>query len=250
MFKVYKIGNIIEVYEGKPKEKTVEQKELERWKKEEKAKIMLEKFPNLHQIDPEEIDPRLKEENSALSREYYRKQQKIELRRIICNNFTKNSYFSTLTFTEKIYDIKEANKQIKQYVQRLKRAERSGSMKYIFIAEKHEDDSIHYHGLIEGQIGFKECYDLWGGINQQSPIDSVDNVGAYIISYITKTVDKFEGEKHNKLILKSRNLKKVQPIWTDIHPCSEINPVYAKDWEDYKGNLILYQQYNLERKSC
>jgi len=126
-----------------------------------------------------------------------------KFRRLTSMNFNKTSTFITLTFEENIQSHEIANHEFKKFIQRLSRkCKKLGfDLKYNATIEYQKRGAIHYHmicnyGLefIEGKTnklkevnfakktwmnGFCTIKDIQG--------KDVDNVGAYLVKYMTKT---------------------------------------------------------------
>lgn len=191
------------------------------------------------------------------------------IRRYACANFDKNnSKFLTLTFKENLKDVKKANKEFKLFIKRLKQYinynfDKNFKLKYLAVIEFQERGAIHYHMLCN--IPYIDLHiiqnDIWkNGICFINKITHVDNLGAYIVKYITKDVNDFRlmGEKgylrSNNLIkpkkIVNHNLKSFynweRKFYDNI--LKDLKPVYEDEfYNDILGNCN-YKQYNLDRK--
>ena len=140
----------------------------------------------------------------------------------IDSNVTEYSKFITLTFAEDIKERSKALERFKAFTKRYKKFYKQ-PLKYVAIMElqagsdRHEStlDSPrmvwHFHliSFNDFKLDLKEFEkNVWQyGITNTKKIDSVDNIGLYLMKYITKDfVDKQENHCH--LILKSQGLKK------------------------------------------
>lgn len=195
--------------------------------------------------------------------ENYQKQQKIRrdtIRRLITQNFTQNhSKFITLTFAHNITDVKEANHEYKKFIQRLK--VRYPELKYVSIIEFQKQGRVHYHMICNlPYIKSKELSNIWGnGFIKINSIDKVDNIGAYVVKYMTKENidDRLQGLKAYNC---SKGLERPTEIKTwqdgeeltkqifDKYQLDKIKPVYEQEYTSQEAGIILYKQFNLNRK--
>lgn len=185
-----------------------------------------------------------KEEVKQYNKEYYRRKQKIQLRRDIVENFDNKAYFSTMTFAENITEIQEGHKYINKFITNLRQKDKQ--LKYICIPEYTKAGRVHYHSIIQSEVYKKKELDskwLYGQAMVKN-IREVDNLGAYITKYITKDIEEMEG----RIILKSRNLVSVEPEIYSYNPFEAHKITYTKSWADYWGNTVTYLQYNLRRQ--
>ena len=118
-----------------------------------------------------------------------------------CNKFV------TLTFSDNLTDIDEANYHLKKFNQRVKY--RYPDFKYIVVIEFQKRGAVHYHMLCNlPYIDVNELARIWGhGFIKLNKIDNVDNVGAYVTKYMQKDLDdpRLRGRK---CYMTSRNLNK------------------------------------------
>lgn len=190
------------------------------------------------------------------------KERRDSVRRLITMNFTTMDKFITLTFRDnEMKDILEANSYFEKYVKRMKR--RYPDFQYVAVIEFQDTNdrgTVHYHMICNlPYVPQKELLKIWGqGWVYINAIDKVDNLGAYVIKYMTSdTAD--ERLKGKKAYLYSRGLKKPEEIktWDGEKQREETEsikkrlkgkePVYTSSFtNEYCGN-ITYQQYNLKR---
>lgn len=122
----------------------------------------------------------------------------------------------------------------------------------------------HYHVLSNiPYIPQRDLQDLWGhGFVFINAINHVDNIGAYIVKYMTKdtTDTRLQGLK---AYLCSRNLirpeeivnhdlkefKKLEDIIEKKYHLSEINAEYESTYETEMLGTCEYKQYNVDRIS-
>ncbi|MEK5061884.1 hypothetical protein BK126_28515 [Paenibacillus sp. FSL H7-0326] len=114
------------------------------------------------------------------------------LRRLALMNFTNKSKFLTLTTKENITDLEESNKHFKAFIRKLKKECKDESLKYLAVIEFQKRGAVHYHMLCNlPYVRVEKIRSLWrsvvgeGNIDLQR-IDHVDNIGAYVIKYMTK----------------------------------------------------------------
>ena len=176
-------------------------------------------------------------------------------------NFDNNSVFITLTHAENITDIKLSNKLFKQFVQRLKRAYPDIDLKYLAVIEFQKRGAIHYHMLLNiDYIENAKLNKLWSnGFVKINAITSVDNVGAYISKYLSKTTDDerlkgFKSYNYSKNLLepivykswKGQNIEILQ-IKEELENLKKM-PDYSVKYSSYHNGDMSYSQYNLNRK--
>ncbi len=183
------------------------------------------------------------------------------VRRLACCNFNNNyDKFITLTFRENLQDVKECNKLFKQFIQRLKR--KYTDLKYLAVIEFQERGAVHYHLLCNiPYIEQKELQSIWGnGFIYINAITHVDNIGAYVVKYMTKdnTDTRLQGLK---AYLYSRNLKrpseyvnydfkefaKIETKIEERYHLQQRNAVYEALYDTEKLGTCDYKQYNIKR---
>ncbi|MED3982376.1 Rep protein, partial [Priestia megaterium] len=119
------------------------------------------------------------------------------LRRLILSNFDRNSKFLTLTFRENVSDLTEANECFKAFVRNVNiqlKKRNKGKFEYVAVVEYQKRGAIHYHMICNlPYIRVEILRDCWkravkereGNIDIKV-IKHVDNVGAYVVKYMTK----------------------------------------------------------------
>lgn len=186
-----------------------------------------------------------------------------KIRRLACTNFNnKYDKFLTLTFAENMTNIEECNLLFKNFIKRLKYTYKLQNLKYLAVIEFQERGAVHYHVLLNiPYIPHKELQELWGnGFVFINAISHVDNLGAYILKYMTKDNNdtRLMGKK---AYLTSRNLKQEETIIN--HDLKDFNKLESKIIQKYNLNDLkavyeanydtemlgncTYKQYNLER---
>jgi len=173
--------------------------------------------------------------------------------------------FITLTFKENIKDLKQANREYKKFLQRLRYKTRK-DFKYLAVIEFQKRGAVHYHMLSDlNYIKKSEFAEIWGnGFVYINRIKHVDDLGAYLISYIggkkSKKKDKdrdFELLKRNKSYLRSNNLKK--PEWLIGASCEEMekdlgienleecyHKTYTRKIAEDKDSIVSFMQFKIK----
>ena len=184
--------------------------------------------------------------------------RKLKVRQLINTNFTSQSRFITLTFADNITDVKVANHEFEKFIKRLRR--RYGtSFKYISVVEFQKRGAVHYHVLTDLEfIKSKDLQDIWGqGFVKINRISHVDNVGAYVVKYMTEDLDdtRLQGLKaYNG----SRNLSKPTEFksWVNDDATKSMfelleshkkSLVFHSQHETQEAGTIIYRQYNLSK---
>lgn len=200
----------------------------------------------------------------------YKQRQRLRrnrIRQLICANFDSSSKFVTLTFRDTtdfdIKDVKACNKQFKQFVQRMKY--RYPDFLYVAVIEfqdKNDRGAVHYHMICNlPYIRKSDLAEIWqNGFVKINAIDKVDNVGAYVIKYMTADMD----DKRLcgiKAYNRSKGLQEPSEIrsWIEgeYETVKEIlamlkgkTPSYGcEPYESEYAGTIRYSQYNLNREN-
>ncbi|SEJ00992.1 hypothetical protein SAMN04488113_14811, partial [Alkalibacterium gilvum] len=177
----------------------------------------------------------------------------------------------TLTFAENIQDVAYADNEFKNFMKRFNYKYNRKSH-FLAVREFQKRGAIHYHLLIDWKYpetlekeslralerelgantwrhGFVNIKPLKG---QKKGDKSVDNVGAYLVKYMTK--DLYERRlSHNKMYLCSRGLHRPKVYIQDEalkileNGYAYYNKVFHNEYySDYLG-LIKYSEYNKKR---
>lgn len=174
-----------------------------------------------------------------------------ELRRLINCNLEPCSKFLTLTFAENIQDLDKANNEFKKFIKRFNYYYKI-KLKYSVVIEFQKRGAIHYHAILYNlvqKIKPKDVERLWkNGFVKINKIDNVDNVGAYICKYMTKTND--DRLRSRKMYFCSKGLEKPKIIREPdlikilANFLSNKTPKYEDVFSnDY--NTVKYKQYVL-----
>lgn len=221
----------------------------------EYEKLNVKGKPSKKALEIEKGSGEFKEENYA----NYQKVRRDTIRRLVTQNFDKaNAKFITLTFRENITDVKMANRMYKTFIQRLKVG--YSSLKYVTVIEFQKKGRIHYHMISNlPYIKAKELEDIWSnGFIKINAIDKVDNLGAYVIKYMTKDQadPRLQGLKAYNC---SKGLDRPTTITTwkegeqitkmifDKYQLNEKRPVYLAEYTSENAGKIIYKQFNLSR---
>lgn len=223
-------------------------------------------------INLEEVEKEISE-TTLLNYSNHNRVRSNMIRRLACANFNNKSTFVTLTFDDSkvrhdIHNVIECNKVFKLFIMRLKYYLKSIftnlDFKYLSVIEfqdKNDRRAVHYHLLLNvPYVDIKDLEDIWGmGYCFIEKINHVDNVGAYLIKYMTKD-NNDERLMGKPAYLRSHNL--VEPVEVisidDVFKqsseyvkidsvISNSISIYEADYETEFMGKCHYAQYNLER---
>lgn len=192
------------------------------------------------------------EEDKEVNREKVLSRARKDLRRLINANIQKHSKFLTLTFADNVQDLDSANYEFKKFILRLN-YHYGIKVKYSAVIEFQKRGAIHYHVVLYNlteKVNVGVLKDIWGqGFIKINSIKDVDNVGAYVCKYMTKTDD--ERLIGRKMYFNSRGLNKPQEIKESeivsalVGSLQNQTPTYENNFSnDY--NSINYKQYIIE----
>lgn len=212
-------------------------------------------------------------ENRKLSR--YRAREKV--RRLINANFSDLDHvkFTTHTFRDgelkNVWDLEEANPLWKKFIMRLKHWLKKNykpdfRLKYVAVIEfqdKNGRGAVHYHMISNLPYIDKKIFEGiwrhgWIGINSlqgkhRDDKKDVDNVGAYVIKYMTKNADdpRLRGQKS---YLCSKGLEQPQTYRGDqakiieqVIGVDKLEKVFTSEYESEHHGKISYVEYNIKR---
>lgn len=192
-------------------------------------------------------------------------------RRLALMNFGSGDKFITLTFDpkkfkeEQLRDVEFVDKEFNKFIKRFKYHFKCPNLKYIAVREFHKTGRLHFHMicdwkknlLFEDEIREYERMigeRVWkNGFVDIKQMDMVDNIGAYIIKYMTKDVPVYFF-KGRKIYLCSKGLKR-PIIYRDFNADLVISSygldtkkeVYTNSYESEYLGKITYKEYNLKR---
>lgn len=181
-----------------------------------------------------------------------------------CNFDVRYAKFVTLTFrdgtVENVKDPKDCIKALLLFLKRMRR--RYGKFKYLWAMEFQDGNgrgAVHYHVLLDIQPKIpygvlNECW-TWGGTDIKA-IRRVDDIGRYIVKYVSKTIgDPRRGTSN----LWGTSMGMNDPIvlygeeadrWLEAHGVEYIKKEHLVDrrmWStEYQGE-VLHEEYNLQR---
>jgi len=192
------------------------------------------------------------DEDKEINREKVFKRARTNLRRLINSNIESDSKFLTLTFKDNITDLNFANNEFKKFIKRLN-YHFSIKLKYSCVIEFQKRGAIHYHVVLynlNGKVDLNKLSEIWGnGFIKLNRIKGVDNVGAYVCKYMTKSED--DRLKGKKMYFNSRNLNKPTEIKepelvdTLVGSLQAQAPKYENTFTN-EYNSINYKQYIID----
>jgi hypothetical protein len=163
------------------------------------------------------------------------------IRDLINMNFKgeKNELFITLTYKENMKDLKRLYKDYEKFYKKLKWKYREIEFLYISVVEPQERGAWHIHLLLKAlnkdylYIENKEIERMWNkGFTKTEGLQKIDNIGAYISSYLINIKD---GEKTKK----GQRLK-LYPVGMNIYRYSKnckVPFVIEKEYGEVKKEL-------------
>lgn len=192
-------------------------------------------------------------EDSRGDKKQNSRRSKWNLIRLLNANFNEHSKFITLTFAENIVDLDLAHKEFDKFMKRMRR--KYGDFKYAAVVEFQKRGAVHYHLVSDlPYIPKDELAIIWrNGFVRINDIEHVDNVGAYISKYMSKTeIDLRLRQRKNYFT--SKNLDRPVIIKGDLaDPLFEMwdlgqkKEVFANSYESEHHGQITYKQFNLKR---
>lgn len=213
-----------------------------------------------------------------------------KIRRLALLNFSpETSTFLTLTFADHVTDIYYSDDEFKKFIKRLKYKLKK-SIKYLAVRELTKKGRIHYHVLVDSRLGLPELPEgyarykgpdgktynnsiahefelnyvhskeddigeIWrhGWVDVKPLYGGVDNVGAYLVKYMTKNIslELFPGKN---FYLRSRGLKEPVAI-VGIEADKLIEEMKLRDKKEVFSNsyiteyqdLCVFKEINLKR---
>ena len=235
--KVIVTGHVLEVYEYEKLPVLPSQK-----KKEKETELDFLDFNDNVSFD-----------NTLTDRQNNMQKARNRLRRLITANFDENSKFITLTFKDNLTDVKKANKEFKKFIQRMRY--RYGGFKYVAVIEFQKRGAVHYHMMSDlDYIENEKLNKIWGnGFVKINNITHVDNVGAYMIKYMTKDNNdmRLRGLKSYQT---SKNLDRpIEYIGDEaekilnLYGLENKKTVFSSCYENEHLGLTTYKEFNLKR---
>lgn len=192
---------------------------------------------------------------------------------INCNFFgADNELFITLTYRENMTDVERLYNDYRKFYQRLKYRFKDIEFCYICVIEPQERGAWHVHLLLKALnkdylfINDSIVSKLWGhGFTKTKRLKGVDNVGAYLSSYLTDVFSEKGKKKGARLYLYpagvniyrcSRNCKRPveeEVVYKDLQGLSNFKTYEVSygvyDENESCCNVIKKEFYNLRRKN-
>lgn len=241
-----------------------------------KTKHVIEVYEYEHlNVNSEFNEDRCQKGESLDLIENYKKRNQLRrdnIRRLAIENFdTKNDKFLTLTFRDTpdldVKDVKACNAVFKKFIKRLKyyiktKHDSGFLLKYLAVIEfqdKNGRGAVHYHVLLNmPYIPQKLLDQLWGqGFVFVNKIDHVDNLGAYVIKYMTPNTEdsRLMGLKayncskdlERPQLWKSWDKKDTAQIQSILDSLPKEKVVYSQQYTTENAGKIAYSQVNLNR---
>lgn len=189
------------------------------------------------------------DEDKEINREKVFRRARTELRRLINSNVEEDSKFLTLTFKDNVIDLDYANNEFKKFIKRLNYHFKI-KVKYSCVVEFQKRGAIHYHVILynlRGKIDLHNLSSIWGhGFIKLNKIKGVDNVGAYICKYMTKSEDnRLEGRKmyfNSRNLNKPTEIKEPEVVRSVESSLQNQAPKYSNTFSN-EYNTVSYSQY-------
>lgn len=182
------------------------------------------------------------------------------VRRLILSNFDATAKFWTFTFDDSKVppeisrSIEGANRLWETFIKRMRR--KYPDFKYLAVLEFQKRGAVHYHCLCDLPfVKQRVVQEIWGnGFVSVNRIKHVDNLGAYVVKYMTKelTDERFFG---SKLYQCSKGLNR--PVEYRGEEADRLvaaldldqkKEVFTNSYgSEYLGQIV-YKEYNLMRE--
>lgn len=198
------------------------------------------------------------------------------LKRLANANFSEINLFITLTYKENFDDVGQADKHFSDFIRDL-RDETGQKFNYIAVREFQERGAIHYHMMCDINLDWdnnefikrsleRDVAKVWGqGFVKILKMDShkskqsrfkdrgVDNVGAYLTKYFSKSIDDERLAGH-KMYLTSQGLERPRVLTQDEaqallreYGFKKENETFTNNYESEYLGKITYKEFNLKR---
>jgi hypothetical protein len=231
---------------------------------DKKIKDYVEKPPSLN-VNKSEIDIHNKKKNGTKKRN--------KIINLINSNPQLNT-FVTLTFKENIQDFDYAYKCFKKFNRKINEvmSETANKFEFVSVIEFQQRGAIHFHLLCNLETGFKRTkrefrktddqkyFEFllmnyawkYGFITVQPISNSNDNIGAYMVKYMTKEIDN-DLTINKKMTSSSKGLCKPIEIkindrnWKNEYDNLGIPNYQSNYFSDFTGNVQFLEYNNLKR---
>ena len=198
------------------------------------------------------------------------------LKRIANANFSEINLFVTLTYKDHVTSVSEGDKHFSDFIADL-REETGQKFNYVAVREFTKIGRLHYHLMTDVHLTWDDDPDIlkslerdvakvWGhGFVDIQRMDKhksrqgrfkdkgVDNVGAYLTKYFSKSIDD-ERLKGHKMYLTSHGLERPRVLTQDEahallkeYGFKKENGTFTNDYESEYLGKIPYKEYNLKR---
>ena len=175
-------------------------------------------FTRKQKKDREIIDQVKKEKQKAAQEKLNAKNSEKRCERLINENFDTGDIWETLTYGkgQEPKDLKEAKKNIKNYIERLnyyRKKEGLPLLRYVCTAECGEKGRWHHHIVMDGDMPMDLVESKWkhGRRNQVRHLEKDENGLSGMGHYISKQKkNRSDGSKYQKVWTASKNLRKPQ----------------------------------------
>ena len=172
------------------------------------------------------------------------------IRRLINSNADLNK-FITLTFSDNITDVENANLHFKKFILRLKY--KFSELKYLTVIEFQKRGAVHYHMVCNmPYINKFILSEIWGnGFIKINRINNCDNVGAYVSKYLSKEMG-FKMFKKKKFFC-SRDLERPLVVvdnllidkLKDLYKTRDMKPRCEKVFYNNFVGIVRYYQFKI-----
>lgn len=185
-----------------------------------------------------------------------------KIRRLALMNFKDGDTFFTLTFAENVTDLDYANNELKKFFKRL-RYKYGAEVPYLGVIEFQERGAIHYHCLVGVELGInwedewevrKTEKEIGEGIWKNGFVDlkniiGVDNLGAYLVKYLSKDLGdtRLSGKKHYVLSKGLEHPELIKDTTVVLGSLEGHFPTYTSRYDTEFCGKIHYMEYNLRR---
>lgn len=169
-----------------------------------------------------------------------------KLRYLINNNFigSNRELFITLTYKENMTDLKRLYSDFSKFIKRLRYKYKEFELDYINVVEPQERGAWHCHVLLKSNniaplyISNRDLASLWGhGFVRVNRLENVDNIGAYVTSYLTDIIVSDDAPLSDEIVEKE--------ITLNNNDSTKVTKKIKKN-----GRLVLYPSgTNFYRKS-
>lgn len=155
---------------------------------------------------------------------------------VLCNPW---DYWCTFTINPNLYDRYDLKTYFKDFSKFIRNYNRYCNdvdcIKYLFVAEMHQDSAWHLHGFIKGikskdlyinDYGFLtwKQYEKKFGFISMSKIQNLEKASSYMLKYMTKDVEKNVTDLNAHLYYCSKGLKKADVVFRG-------NGIFLSKWD-------------------